>query len=163
MVELPEGVRIEEVPVEKRYRSATSALMNRVRRLYEEIYSRFGDEGLELIRDVSAQFGKEIAERAKKRVKESDAKSVALYIIRIFNNVRGEGKVVEWGENRVVIRVNRCPYPFESPELCDAHTTMERVVVETLGDGLRYYIEKSIPRGDSYCDHVIEKVCEKGG
>jgi len=32
-----------------------------------------------------------------------------------------------------------------------------------LGDGLRYYIEKSIPRGDSYCDHVIEKVCEKGG
>jgi hypothetical protein len=71
--------------------------------------------------------------------------------------VRGEGKVVEWNDERVVIRVNTCPYPFEKPEVCEAHTTMERVVVEELGDNLKYYIEKSIPMGDPYCDHVIEK------
>jgi hypothetical protein len=28
--------------------------------------------------------------------------------------------------------------------------------VESLGNHLRYRITKSIPRGDVYCDHVIE-------
>ena len=158
MVELPPGVHIEEVPVEKRYRSSTAALMNRIRRLYEELYERFGSEGIDLIRDVSGEFGREIAERGREKVKGGDARSVALYLVRIFNNVRGEGKVVGWEENRVVVRVNRCPYPFRIPEICEAHTTMERVVVETLGKGLRYRIDSSIPRGDPFCDHVIESV-----
>lgn len=156
MVELPPGVTVEDIPVEKKYRSSTSALMNRIRRLYDEIYSRFGNEGLDLIREVSAEFGEEIADRGKGKVKGSDARSVALYLVRIFNNVRGEGKITEWTDNRVVIRVNKCPYPFSNPEICEAHTVMERVVVEKLGQGLSYYIGKSIPRGDPYCDHVIE-------
>ena len=33
MIDLPPGVRIEDVPVEKKYRSSTAALMNRIRRL----------------------------------------------------------------------------------------------------------------------------------
>jgi len=157
MVELPPGVKIEDVSVEKMYRSSTAALMNRIRRLYEEMYNRFGSEGIDIIRDVSAEFGEEIAERGREKVKGSDAKSVALFLVRIFNNARGEGKVVDWGDKRVVIRVYRCPYPFKVPEICEAHTTMERVVVERLGKGLSYCIEKSIPRGDPFCDHVIEE------
>jgi hypothetical protein len=157
LIELPSGVRIKEVPVEKRYRSSTSALMDRIRRLYEEIYSRFGSDGLGLIRDVSSEFGREIARRGRKKIQGGDARSVALYLVRIFNNVRGEGKVVEWGDRRVVIRVHKCPYPFDKPEICDAHTAMERAVVEELGDDLKYCIEKSIPMGDPFCDHVIEK------
>lgn len=155
---MPAGVSIEEVPVEKKYRSSTSALMNRIRMLYEELYERFGSEGLDLIRDVSREFGKEIAERGRGKVERADARSVALYLVRIFNNVRCEGKVVDWGENRVVIRLSKCPYPFRSPEICGAHTTMERVVVETLGEGLTYRIERSMPKGDPFCDHVIEVV-----
>jgi hypothetical protein len=158
VIELPAGVSIEEVPVEKKYRSSTSALMNRIRRLYEELYERFGTEGLDLIRDVSREFGSEIADRGREKIKGGDPKSVALYLVRIFDNVRGEGKVVDWGEERVVIRVNRCPYPFTKPEVCEAHTAMERVVVETLGDGLVYRIDRSIPKGDPFCDHVIEVV-----
>jgi hypothetical protein len=157
MIELPEGVEREEVPVEKRYRSATSALMNRIRRLYEELYSRFGEDGLELIRDVSTEFGGEVVERARKRGVGPDTKSVALYIARIFENVGGEGKIVIWTDDQVVIRIDKCPYPFKDPKICDAHTTMEKVVVEALGPGLRYRIDKSMPRGDAYCSHIIQK------
>ncbi len=157
MVELPPGVSLEEVPLEKRYRSSTSALMDRIRRLYEEICDRFGEEGLKLIRDVSTEFGREIAERAREKITSPDLESVALYLVRIFNNVRGEGKVVEWTDRRVVIRVARCPYPFDRPEICEAHTAMEKAVVESLGDGLSYSVERSIPRGDPFCDHVLEK------
>jgi hypothetical protein len=158
MVELPPGVSLEEVSLEKRYRSSTSALMDRIRRLYDEIHDRFGDEGLKLIRDVSTEFGQEIAERARQKAIGSDLESVALYIIRIFNNVRGEGKVVEWSDRRIVIRVSKCPYPFDRQEVCEAHTAMEKAVVESLGDGLTYYVERSIPKGDPFCDHVVEKI-----
>jgi hypothetical protein len=105
---------------------------------------------------VGEKYGLEIAERAKKRVKAGDIQSVARYVIRIFNTLRGNGKVVEFSDRRVVIRVWQCPYPWGTPEVCEAHTQMEKTLVETLGTNLCYRISKSIPKGDSYCDHIIE-------
>lgn len=156
MIKLPEGVEIEEVPIEKRYRSVTAGLVRRMKILYEEIYKRYGEQGLDLIRDVSRKYGLELAERARKNVKFNDIKSVALYIVRVFNTIRGNGEVTEFSDDRVVIRVYECPYPWETPEVCLAHTTMEKTLVESLGNNLHYSIPKSIPRGDPYCDHVIE-------
>ena len=156
MIELPENVTIEEVPIEKRYKSVTAGLVRRIKILYDAIYDRYGDDGLELIRDVGRKYGLEIAERAKKRVKPDDIESVARYVIRIFNTLRGNGKVVEFSDKRVVIRVWQCPYPWEQPEVCAAHTQMEKTLVETLGKNLCYRISRSIPKGDPYCDHIIE-------
>jgi len=156
MIELPENKKIEEVPIEKRYRSVTAGLTRRIKILYDAIYEKFGNEGLDLIREVGDKYGREIAERAREKIKDGDLESVALYVIRVFNTVRGNGKVVEFSDKRVVIRVRECPYPWETPEMCEAHTQMEKTLVETLGKNLRYRIEKSIPKGDSYCDHVIE-------
>ena len=158
MIELPDNKKIEEVPIEKRYRSVTAGLTRRIKILYDAIYEKFGKEGLELIRGVGDKYGREIAERAKGKVKSRDLESVALYVIRVFNTIRGNGKVVEFSDRRVVIRVRECPYPWETPEMCEAHTQMEKTLVETLGKNLRYRIEKSIPKGDPYCDHVIEIV-----
>ena len=156
MIELPKNVTIEEVPIEKRYKSVTAGLVRRIKLLYEAIYDKYGDDGLELIRDVGRKYGTEIAERAKKRVKDDDIESVARYVIRIFNTLRGNGKVVEFSDKRVVIRVWECPYPWEKPEVCEAHTQMEKTLVESLGKNLCYRISKSIPKGDPYCDHIIE-------
>ncbi len=156
MIELPEGISIEDVPIEKRYKSVTAGLVRRIKILYESIFNKYGEDGLELIREVGRQYGKEIAQRVKPRIKKGDIKSVALYVIRIFNTLRGQGKVVEFSDQRVVIRVWECPYPWETPEMCEAHTQMEKTLVESLGENLVYRISKSIPRGDAYCDHVIE-------
>jgi len=156
MIKLPPGIKIEEIPIEKRYRSITKALVKRIKHLYDAIYDRYGSDGLDLIKDVSKEYGLEIAERAKPQIEQPDIESVALFIIKVFNNIRGNGEVVEFNEDRVVIRVYECPYPFDKPEVCEAHTLMEKTLVETLGENLKYSIPKSIPRGDSYCDHVIE-------
>jgi hypothetical protein len=156
MIQLPDGVTIEEVPIEKRYKSVTAGLIRRIKILYDAIYEKYGEDGLDLIREVGKKYGVEIAERAKMRVKPDDLESVALYVIRIFNTLRGDGKVVEFSDKRVVIRVWECPYPWETPEVCEAHTQMEKTLVETLGPNLCYRISSSIPKGDSYCDHIIE-------
>lgn len=156
MIDLPENIKIEEVPLGKRYKSVTAGLTRRIKILYEAIYEKYGDEGLDLIREVGEKYGTEIAERAKKKITSEDLESVALYVIRIFNTLRGKGKVVEFSDKRVVIRVWECPYSWETPEMCAAHTQMEKTLVETLAKNLRYRISKSIPKGDSYCDHIIE-------
>ena len=158
MIKLPAGIEIEEIPVEKKYRSITSALIKRIKHLYDAIYEKFGSDGLDLIREVSTNYGLEIAERAKQKIKHPDIESVALFVIKVFNNLRGNGEVTEFNDERVVIRVYECPYPFDKPEMCEAHISMEKALVETLCKDLKYYIHKSIPRGDSYCDHVIELV-----
>jgi hypothetical protein len=56
----------------------------------------------------------------------------------------------------VVIRVWECPYPWETVKMCEAHTQMEKTLVESMGKNLVYRISKSIPRGDLHCDHIIE-------
>jgi hypothetical protein len=155
VIELPKGLTVDEVPIEKRYRSVTKGLTRRIKILYEEIYKKFGNSGLELIKSVGEIYGKEIAERAKKRLKDNDVYSVALYVIRVFNTLQGNGKVVEFSDKRVTIRVWDCPYAWRTPEMCLAHTQMEKTLVETLGHNLCYKILKSIPSGDPYCDHVI--------
>ncbi|MCK4835323.1 MAG: hypothetical protein KAT17_01730 [Candidatus Aminicenantes bacterium] len=46
MIEFPENINIEEVPIEKRYKSVTAGLIRRIKILYEAIYEKYGDEGL---------------------------------------------------------------------------------------------------------------------
>jgi hypothetical protein len=156
MIELPEDIRIPEVPLEKRYRSVTAGLTRRIKILYEAIYDRYGDDGLSLVRQVSEKYGREISDRASKTIKSRDIESVALYVIRIFNTLRGRGKVVEFSDKKVVIRVWECPYQWKTVAMCEAHTQMEKTVVESLGKNLCYRVSNSIPKGDTYCDHIIE-------
>jgi len=157
MIKLPPGVEIEEIPLDKRYRSNLKGLLVRIRKLYEAIEDRFGEDGLELITEVSDQYGKEIAERVKVREGEMSLKDVGLFLVKIFNGMRSEGEVLEFSDDRVVIMVPQCPYPFTRPQTCKAHTTMEESLVKGLNLDLDYVIEKCVPRGDSECWHVLKK------
>jgi len=144
--------------IEELHRSAVAGLYARLRSNYDFLYERFGNEGIKLIAEMSRRYGLEIAERAKKRLKENDVISVAKYLVRIFETVGwtgGEG-VVEMSETRAVIKADECPLHFDKPEMCLAHTTMEKTVVEALNPQLTYRIGKSIPAGDPYCEHIIQ-------
>jgi hypothetical protein len=156
VIELPEQIEFEDAPIEKKYRSVTAGLVRRIKILYDAIYQRYGRDGLDLIREASEKYGMEIAERARRGLVSDDIQSVALYVVKIFNTIGGEGRVIEFSKERVIIRIYQCPYPWEDPRVCKAHTAMEKTVVETLGKNLTYSIPRSIPRGDLYCDHVIE-------
>lgn len=157
MIRLPEGRVLESPPLEEKHARGVSILLQQIRRFYEALADTYGQRGLDHIRRVSAEYGRELLLRARKRVRENDPRSVGLYLVRIFNNLDVDGEVVEYAPDRVTIRCGECPYPFSSPEVCEAHTTMERVIVEGLGPDLAYTVERSIPRGDDVCDHVVER------
>lgn len=155
MIKIPPGVDFRQIPIEEKYRSATAGLLQRIHTIYKGIYKKFGQEGLDLIREVSETYGKEIAQRGKKRVKPGDLKSSALFLIRVFEMINCEGEVMEFSDEKVVIKLFRCPYPFEDPKLCEAHTTMEKALIESLDKNLSYHIEESIPSGGRFCEHVV--------
>jgi hypothetical protein len=157
MIKLPEGDALPKMSLQDKYTKGVSILLQQVRRFYEALVESYGDRGLDHIRRVSAEYGEQLLERALPRVKENDVESAGLYVIRIFNNIDVDGELVEFSPDRVTVRCSKCPYPFTSPEICEAHTTMERVIVEGLGADLEYVVEHSIPQGDPYCDHVVRR------
>jgi hypothetical protein len=145
--------------LEQIYHSAVSGLYARLRSNYDFIYARLGEDGLKLIAEMSQDYGLKIAQRAKSKIANNDLASVAGYLLRIFNTVShgsGMSSVVEQSKEKFVIRIDRCPLNFEMPAMCLAHTMMEKAVVEELNPGLIYRIGKSIPAGDSCCEHIIE-------
>lgn len=155
MIKLPPDVFLEEPPLEARYRGVLRGLLTRIKDLYEAIYDRYGDDGLDLIRKVSSDYGSKVAASVRKDSKPWDIKRVGLYLVKVFNNMRSEGEVTEFNEKRVAIMVPQCPYPFKRTEICAAHTSMERALVKGLNPSLEYLIEKSIPAGDPHCIHVL--------
>ncbi|MBN1566561.1 MAG: hypothetical protein JXA73_01860 [Acidobacteria bacterium] len=145
--------------LEQVYRSAVSGLYGRLRSNYDFLYRKFGDKGLKLIAEMSREYGLGVAKRAKARLAGNDMDSVAEYLLRIFDTVaRGRDLITttERSSGKVIIKVNRCPLDFDIPAMCLAHTTMEKTVVEELNPNLIYRIGKSIPAGDSYCEHILE-------
>jgi hypothetical protein len=141
------------------YRSAVSGLYARLRSNYDFLFKRFGEDGIKLIAEMSRAYGLSVARRAKSKLAHNDLASVAAYVLRIFDTVaRGRGLIstVEENEDRIIIRVDRCPLDFDTTEMCLAHTTMEKTVVEELSPDLAYRIGKSIPAGDCCCEHIIE-------
>jgi hypothetical protein len=151
--------------LEQVYRSAVSGLYGRLRSNYDFLYRRFGADGLKLIEEMSRDYGLSVAKRAKLRLLNNDMESVAEYLLRIFDTVaRGRDLIAttEKEKDRVVIRVNRCPLDFDIPEMCLAHTTMEKTVVEELNSTLTYRIGRSIPAGDAYCEHILEIKKKRG-
>ena len=150
----------DERTLEQVYRSAVSGLYARLRSNYDFIYRKFGNDGINLIADMSREYGLSVAARAKEKLESNDLASVANYLLRIFNTV-GRGKkdftqLIEISDVKVMIKANKCPLHFDMPAMCLAHTTMEKTIVEELNPGLFYHIGKSIPNGDSYCEHIIE-------
>lgn len=140
------------------YRAAVSGLYARLRSNYDFLCQKFGEEGLLLIAEMSRAYGLTIAARAKKRLPDNSLKSVSEYLLRIFNTVsygKYSQRDIEFNADSVVIRVSECPLHFDSPAMCRAHTTMEKTVVEELNPRLTYCIGKSLPSGDSYCEHII--------
>jgi hypothetical protein len=146
--------------LEEVYRSAVSCLYARLKSNYEFIYRKYGDDGLKLITDMSREYGSSLVPRAIKKIKSNDIHSVALYILRIFDTISRHKshliELVEVSDTRAVIKAGYCPLNFTDPDLCSAHTAMEKALVEGLNPGFRYRIGKSIPKGDPYCEHIIE-------
>ncbi len=156
MIKAPKGIELPQIPIEKRYRTSTQALLGRINTIYKGLYKKFGKDGLDLIEEVSTDYGKQMAGFAKKKIQKGTPKEVGLYLLRIFSMIDCEGEVSEFSDDKVTIKLYQCPYPFDDPKICQAHTTMERALVEELNKDLEYVISESIPGGGRYCVHVVK-------
>lgn len=155
MMNLPEELEFERLTVEEKYYRAVPGYMKRLCSLYEAIYQRFGEDGLDLIRDVSSRFGTSIGMNVRKRHDLKGVAQVGKYLLKVFDMISDDWKVSEFSENRLVITVSRCPYPFTIDEVCRAHTCMEQALIATLDRNLEYRIGRSIPKGDPFCEHIL--------
>jgi hypothetical protein len=156
-VDLPEELDFERLPPEEKFRRAVPGYMRRLGEIYQALYERFGEEGLDLIREVSTEYGKRIAENASKKRKLKGVAEVGRYVLKVFDMVSDDWDVPEFTEDRLVITVSRCPYPLRSREVCMAHTCMEKALVATLDDTLEHCVGQCIPGGDPVCEHIVKK------
>jgi hypothetical protein len=156
-MDLPEELAFEKPDYEEKYRRAVPGYMRRICRLYEAIHDRFGQDGLDLIRDVSREYGTAIGVNAGKKRERKGIAEVGRYLLKVFDMVSDDWEVTEFNEDRLVITVHRCPYPFRRPEICRAHTSMEEALVAELDDTLEYRIGRCIPRGDEVCEHILHR------
>jgi len=154
-MDLPKELAFDRLSFEEKYHRAVPGYMKRICELYEAIHDRFGDDGLELIRDVSRNYGSRIGMNVKKRGGVKGLAAVGKYLLKVFDMVSDDWEVREFSKDQLVITVSRCPYPFKSDEVCRAHTCMEQALVATLDENLEYRIGRSIPCGDSCCEHIL--------
>jgi uncharacterized protein (DUF4213/DUF364 family) len=154
-MELPAELEFERLRNDEKYLRAVPGYMKRIRDLYEAIHDRFGEEGLALIRQVSEGYGRRIAANLKKKRELKGVAEVGRYLLKVFDMVSDDWQVAEFSEDRLVITVDRCPYPFTRDVVCRAHTCMEQALVTSLDPDLEYRIGRSIPQGDACCEHIL--------
>ena len=154
-MKLPKELEFERLTYEEKYHRAVPGYMKRLCSLYEAMVERFGDPGLDLIKEVSTEFGCSIGMNVRKKGELKGVAQVGKYLLRVFDMVSDDWSVSEFSENRLVITVSRCPYPFSNEKVCEAHTCMEKALVRTLDENLEYRIGRSIPKGDPCCEHIL--------
>jgi hypothetical protein len=152
---LPEELKFDPLNTEEKFARALPGYMKRFGELYAAIYERFGDEGLELIREVSGEYGERIARNVQRKRDLKGVAAVGKYVLKVFDMVSDDWKVTEFSEDRMVISVSRCPYPLEQEAVCKAHTHMEGALVSTLDEELEHRVGQCIPGGDPICEHII--------
>ena len=156
-MDLPRELSFEPLRPEDKLQKAVPGYMKRIRGLYDALFERFGEAGLDLIRDVSRDYGAQIGANINKKGGLKGVAGVGGYLLKVFDIVSNDWEVKEFTENRLVIAVHRCPFRFESVEMCQAHVCMEETLVTTLDENLEHNIGQSIPGGDACCEHILSK------
>jgi len=154
---LPEGLAFERLSYEEKYRRAVPGYMRRLCGLYEAIHERLGEDGLDLIRTVSRDYGTRIGTNVGKRRKLKGVAQVGRYLLKVFDMVSEDWRIEEFTEDRLIVGVTRCPYGFRRDGVCRAHTCMEEALVAALDDDLDYRVGRSIPQGDPSCEHILSR------
>ena len=161
--DLPEELSFERLTSEEKYRRAVPGYMKRLHALYRAVYERLGDDGLDLIRDVSTEFGARVGCNVKKKSPLKGVAEVGSYLLKVFDMVSDDWKVTEFTGERLVVSVTRCPYGFERDEICRAHTCMEQALVAALDERLEYRVGQSIPQGHPHCEHILSMTADVRG
>ena len=161
---------IPEMPLEKLVSQleelvsqASVGMLGMLATVMSTLAAKYGDEVWEVVAkpmyDSGYQRGQLIAQTMK--IDPEDARSVG----RIFDlediGIGIKGEWVETGKKRAVKREFFCPLATAAtacPEICERmFDAVERGTFDALGVRVKdFHFEKLIPRGDPYCEVVLE-------
>ena len=144
--------------LERKYKSASRTSTVYRRALEHAFYERFGDEAIEIIRDVYDGMAEGTLDGMKTfGIEGNDAKSFA-YFIKAANEIPFNTyvEIVEASPKRAVVRWLKCAPPAETnPKFCYAHLAFEKRAVKMLNPKLEVEMPKCIACGDPYCEEII--------
>jgi predicted hydrocarbon binding protein len=158
MIRVPESIDYEEVPLEKRYKTATRALSARIGALYRRAVDEFGEEALEIIRTVNRDHARDLAREMCRDASTANAEGAALCLARLLDLIGAEGEITELSSERARIQIDECLYGISNPNLCEARLTLESEFVKSLNPSLEFEIEKCAARGDDACAFRIKVI-----
>jgi hypothetical protein len=153
----------EEWPVERKWRATGKTRAWYIAELEKAIYNKFGEEGLEIIRQVWRKGAENFFLKGLKKlgIEGNDAKAFAYYFKKAQEIMGYSVEVVEASEKRAVLRYHTCHF-FEKPDpvvakLCkEGHFAFEKRAAELLNPKLKVRLEKLRAAGDPYCEIVVE-------
>lgn len=159
---------IEKVPTEARWQIATKGLTGAVTAYAMTLRETMGDEKyVKFSRGIWGKAGEGVKQFAESfGFSAKNAPDLADLSEAFASSTLGpefESENVESSENRVVMKLTRCPWHERSKEvrstpLCEAgHQKWGESILQAMNPEFTYSITKSITRGDSYCEMVIER------
>lgn len=131
--------------------------------LMSTLVARFGDEVWEVagktMYDIGYQRGAEFAKTMK--IDLTDARSVGRIFDLEDSTIGVKGEWVETGKKRAVKHEFYCPFGATlalCPDICTRlFSAVERGTFDAIGAKVKdFHIAKLIPKGDPYCEAVIE-------
>ncbi len=153
----------DEWPVERRWKATGRTRCSYMATLERKVYERFGEEGLDVIKEVWREAADKYFLRGLKAfgIEGDNALSFVLYFKYAQEIMGYKMELVEAGERRAVLRYHTCHF-FPKPDpvaakLCEeGHFQFEKRAAELLNPKLKVRFTKLQSRGDPYCEMVVE-------
>lgn len=156
MIQSPEARNLDRVPVMNRHRRTLKGVLEQLRLLYQAVERRFGKEGLEMIRETCAAYGKLVGADTLDRQGPMNVADAGRYLARFYDDLEFEGCFAEFTDQQVAIRIDRCPFCPPGSETCFAHYCMMTALVPALNSKLRFRRECKSVDGRTVCFHIVE-------
>ena len=156
MVEL----KIPQIPPEMAHEQVIKAMGARDATILQTFVDKFGsEEAQKMIYPRLKELGKQMAATAPQMgITGKDAIAIAS-IIHIFEKqlMRIEGEPTEVSSDRVVKKITKCPLQDLSVDYCMSYQGSAEGIVEGINPEYKFVQTKIIPKGDAFCEWIIQK------
>ncbi|MDP3064140.1 MAG: L-2-amino-thiazoline-4-carboxylic acid hydrolase [Chloroflexota bacterium] len=159
-------MKLENIPIEERYRRAIAGDALIVAALTRAVYEKYGDEGIKTLQKGMERTGRELAKALAKhfdiRVGNGDVTDYAKFVDFFHQVSLMDTKTVELSPKRWVVHATSCPaaaqYKRIFPDFCPwVLVALDRGMSSVVNKKIKAWMtEKCLARGDDYCEYIFE-------
>jgi len=156
MVEL----KVPQIPPDMAHEQLVKSMGARDAMILQTLVDKFGSaEAQRMIYPRLKEMGKQMAAMAPTLgITGKDAIAIASFIHAFEKQLmKIEGEATEVSPNRVVKRITKCPLQDLPVDFCLAYQGVVDGVVEGINPEYKWIQAKIIPKGDPFCEWIVEK------